>query len=79
MTDNLPKRINEHIENASGFPKHFTGRYNCFYLIYWERYEWVEDAMKREFQIKGWSRNKKEELINVTNPTWRFLNDEIIE
>ena len=35
-------------------------------LIYWEEYEKVSDAFYREKQIQGWSRKKKEALINNT-------------
>jgi putative endonuclease len=45
--------------------------------LYYERYEFVEDAIRREKEIKGWRRSKKEALINTENPEWRFLNDEI--
>ncbi len=37
----------------------------------------VENAIKREKEIKGWSRNKKEDLIKLFNPQWNFLNREI--
>ncbi len=34
-------------------------------------------AIQREKQIKGYSRKKKELLINKFNPYWKFLNNEI--
>ena len=37
------------------------------------------NALDREKQIKGWTRKKKEDLINSFNPEWRFLNDEASE
>ncbi len=48
-----------------------------FFLIYFERFEDVNIAIEREKQIKGWTRNKKEDLIKEFNPNWKFLNDEI--
>jgi len=33
----------------------------------------IMDAIDREKQIKGWSRKKKEDLINTVNPKWDDL------
>ena len=32
-------------------------------LIYFEKYSSLQEAMKREWQVKQWSRSKKEALI----------------
>ena len=37
------------------------------------------NAIRREKEIKGWSRAKKEALVESVNPKWRFLNEEIFE
>jgi putative endonuclease len=76
VTNDLPTRLKQHQEN-SGNPKSFAGRYNCFYLIYYERFTSPTHAIEREKEIKKWSRTKKETLINTFNPKWQFLNDEI--
>ena len=70
------KRIVSH-RNPLPFSKAFTTRYKCYYLLYYEHFFDIEDAIKREKQIKGWSRVKKERLITKFNPDWRFMNDEI--
>ena len=57
--------------------KSFAGKYNCYHLIYFERFQYIEHAIEREKEIKGWIRKKKEKLINDFNPNWRFLNSEI--
>lgn len=57
--------------------KHFAGKYNAYYLIYWERFEYIEHAIEREKEIKGWSPAKKEGLIADFNPEWQFLNDTV--
>ena len=41
------------------------------------RSEEINDAIKREKEIKGWNRKKKEILINSTNPQWNFLNNDV--
>ena len=78
VTNNLPQRVAEHYMNR-GSLKYFTGRYNCYYLIYFEKTKYVDIAIKREKQLKGWTRKKKVELINSSNPHWNFLNSEIME
>ncbi|MCX7549350.1 GIY-YIG nuclease family protein [Xanthomarina sp. F2636L] len=74
VTNNLKERLYYH-NNPLPFSKAFTTKYNCFYLIYYEHFLEVNDAIKREKQIKGYSRAKKETLINAFNPTRKFLND----
>ena len=76
VTNNLQVRINYH-RNPIPFSKAFTSRYKCFYLLYFEHFLEIEDAIKREKQIKGWSRAKNEKLITEFNAEWRFINDEI--
>ena len=74
VTNNLSARLKEH-ESAEGNRKTFTGRYNCHYLVYYEGFDFVQDAIRREKEIKKWSRLKKESLIDMLNPEKRFLND----
>ena len=75
QTNSLTRRLQEHLENRGDF-KPFTGRYYCHKLIYYEVYKFVNNAIARERQLKKWSRNKKEALINSKNPEWNFLNGE---
>lgn len=77
MTNNLAKRLSEHELNANGPKSTFAGRYNCYYLLYWERFQFVQDAYSREKELKGWRREKKNNLISSFNPEWKFLNDTI--
>ena len=78
VTNNLQKRLQQHFENSSTFyTKTFTGKYNIYNLLYYERYDDIRQAIAREKELKGWRRSKKEELINSTNPDWIFLNDQI--
>ena len=64
MTDNLERRVLEH---KSGLIPGFTKRYNCNKLVYYEVFSDVNQAIEREKQIKGWKRERKEELINKDN------------
>lgn len=74
VTNDLDRRMEEHLEDNNGERKTFAGKYFCYYLIYYEYYAHIEWAIAREKQIKGMSRAKKEALIARFNPQWRFLN-----
>ena len=77
VTNNLRNRLLEHQADSEGEKKHFAGKYNCFHLIYFERFEWIQHAIEREKELKGWTRIKKINLINSFNSDWKFLNDEV--
>ena len=55
----------------------FTSKYQCYRLIHYEFFDEIEDAIKREKQLKGWNRKWKEELIQTRNSSWTDLWDEI--
>src|SRR5258708_6800643 len=46
----------------------FTAKYNINKLIYYEEYQYIEEAILREKQIKNWSRKKKLALVRTLNP-----------
>jgi putative endonuclease len=76
MTNNLAERLYYH-ENPEANSKAFTAKYNCYYLVYWEHFADVDDAIDREKVLKGWVRKKKDTLISEFNPEWKFLNGEV--
>jgi putative endonuclease len=76
MTNSLEERIVEHYLDRIE-KKHFTGKYNCFYLVLYEDFKFVNDAIAREKEIKGWLRSKKDRLISDFNPGWDFLNEQV--
>ncbi|PHR73686.1 MAG: endonuclease [Lutibacter sp.] len=77
VTNDLNHRIRFHKENANLNKKAFTSKYKCFNLIYYEHFNDINIAIAREKQIKGWTRVKKETLIEGFNSKWKFLNNEI--
>jgi len=79
VTNDLERRIFEHKTDSETKKLSFAGKYNCHYLIFHEHHFSIEYAIEREKQIKGWTRKKKENLINNFNPEWEFLNDAIKE
>jgi len=75
VTNNLQKRVWEHKQNlVEGFSK----KYKVHDLIYFETFSDPISAIKREKQIKSWSRGKKDELIKKLNPQLKDLYQEII-
>jgi len=78
VTNDLSQRIIEHYLNR-GNPKTFSGRYYCYLLIHWEHFKYINSAIAREKEIKGWSRKKKNDLIIRDNPNWNFLNSSIMD
>ncbi len=74
VTNDLQQRVYEH-ENE--LIPGFTKKYNCHYLVWHERFQYIQNAIDREKEIKKWRREKKNILITEYNPTWDFLNDEI--
>ena len=70
MTNDLLRRVFEHKQKqVDGFTK----KYNLHQLVYYEMTDDVGYAIKREKQIKGWSRKKKIKLITSINPKWEDL------
>ena len=66
VTNDLVRRCHEHkIKQNKGF----TEKYNVDNLVYYEIYNDIDSAIKREKQIKGYSRSKKDALIDKVNPS----------
>ncbi len=62
ITNSLERRVEEHVNGYS--EPFYTHNRQPVKVVYSEIFQWVEDAIKREKQIKGWTRNKKEALIS---------------
>lgn len=71
VTNDLERRVAEH---KSHMFKGFTDRYNATDLVYFETCGRIDDAIAREKQLKGWSRQKKEALVERLNPNWLDLS-----
>ena len=75
VTNNLENRVAEHSSGKGGA---FTRRYRVNTLVYAEEYQYIEDAIAREKEIKGWRRSKKDALVAASNLTWADLLDTVI-
>jgi putative endonuclease len=67
MTNDLARRVHEHRTKAA---PGFTAKYNVHKLVYFEDTSDVHAALAREKEIKKWRREKKNALVNQTNPQW---------
>jgi putative endonuclease len=70
VTSNLRERVFQHRDILT---PGFTTRYGCNRLVFYERYERMDEAIAREKQIKGGSRARKIALIEALNPSWKDL------
>ena len=76
VTNSLVRRASEHGEHRGSS---FTVKYNCTKLVYFEVFPDIELAIQREKQLKHFKREWKDQLVNVVNPTWRNLAEELID
>ena len=60
ITKDIPTRMERH---NSGKGAKYTRTHRPVILVYYEKYETEREAKKREYEIKGWRREKKEQLI----------------
>jgi putative endonuclease len=70
VTGNLRLRILQHREKRQGS---FTARYKIDRLVYFERFQYVQNAIAREKELKDWNRARNIQLIESMNPTWEDL------
>ncbi|MDI9479734.1 MAG: GIY-YIG nuclease family protein [Syntrophomonadaceae bacterium] len=75
ITNNLERRMFEH---KNKLVDGFTAKYNVNKLVYFDYTPGVTSAIAREKQIKGWTRQKKNDLIQSINPEWRDLSEEFL-
>lgn len=62
QTNNLEKRIKEH-QNKNSKSAKYVRYFKSFALAYEEKYSSRTEAMKREWQLKKWTKAKKEALV----------------
>ena len=71
ITSTIESRVRQHKSHTFGG---FTANYNVTNLVYFERYDSVLKAIRREKELKDWRREKKIALIESNNPKWRDLS-----
>ena len=72
ITGYIDRRISQHkMDSIEGFTK----KYKVHRLVYYETFDYVLNAIRREKQLKGWRRDKKIALIEKSNPRWQDLSE----
>jgi putative endonuclease len=74
MTNNLGIRLQQHKENIEKGIKTFASKYKLAFLVYYEKFTWVQEAIAREKELKGWRKGRKLDLIRSFNENFEFLN-----
>jgi len=75
VTSDLAKRVYEHKNHTF---KGYTDRYRVDKLVYYEVFDDIYEAIKREKNMKAWKRLWKLSKINEFNPEWKDLYESII-
>jgi putative endonuclease len=70
VTNNLTRRLQQH---RDGTADSFTKRYNINRLVYFERFQYIDNAIAREKYLKHFTREEKLALVSQSNPTWEDL------
>ena len=71
VTDDLNRRLYEH---KNKLVEGFTKKYNLANLVYFETFNRIEDAIRREKQLKNWHRQWKINLIESVNKVWKDIS-----
>jgi putative endonuclease len=72
VTNDIERRLAQHCDREVAF----TSRYQIGRLVHLEEFQFVDDAIRRESELKAWRRSKKIALVKAKNPDWRDLADE---
>lgn len=70
VTSKLKGRMDDH---KNGFGSNYTKKYNLTDLMLYEKYGSIEDAIRREKQLKNWHKEWKWNLIKESNPELKDL------
>ena|SRR5271157_239348 len=73
VTNNIERRVAQH---KAGEIEGFIQQYNINRLVYYEEFQFAQNAIHREKEIKHWVRAKRVALIEQDNPTWDDLSED---
>ncbi len=72
VTNELARRLQQHRQKSGS---RYTAKYDVTRLVFYEEFQYVNDAIAREKQLKSWRRSKKVELVEMVNPKWQDLSE----
>ena len=70
VSGGIDDRMERHV---AGKGSQFTSKYKLRLLVYYEEFQYIDDAIQREKQLKNWHRSWKINLIESVNPEWKNL------
>ena len=70
VTNGIIARVEQH---RRGTGSKFTQKYNVHWLVWFQEYSVITEAIQREKTMKDWPRQWKINLIERTNPHWEDL------
>ncbi|TBX71366.1 GIY-YIG nuclease family protein [Flavobacterium silvisoli] len=73
VTNSIERRIEEHKNKLNS--NCFTAKYDVKLLVYYETFQYINDAIDREKQLKKWNRQWKINLIEAENKDWKDLSE----
>ena len=73
VTNDLERRVFEHKQKVN---EGFTSKYNVNILVYFESFQYINDAILREKRLKKWNRQWKINLIEEENFEWNGLSED---
>lgn len=73
VTNDLERRVLEHKQKRN---EGFSSRYNVNMLVYFESFQYINDAILREKRLKKWNRQWKINLIEEENKDWNDLSED---
>ena len=71
VTNDLERRVLEHKQKIN---EGFTSKYDVNRLVYFESFQYINDAILREKRLKKWNRQWKINLIEEENFEWNDLS-----
>jgi putative endonuclease len=74
VTNDIARRVAEHKEGSGS---KFTAKYKLHDLVYYEVIYDIEQAIRREKQLKNWHREWKLNLIKELNPEMKDLSETV--
>ena len=72
-TGSTAKLVQRTYQHREGLAEGHTKSHGCKLLVWFEVHDDLQEARRRDLQIKKWKRSWKVRLIEEANPDWRDL------
>jgi putative endonuclease len=75
VTNNILRRVQEHRTSKGS---DFTSKYKVNKLVYVDKFQYIDQAIQKETQVKTWQRAWKVDMIEKLNPEWQDLTSTLL-